>query len=147
MDKFESYSSNNALCQVWLNFVQVFSLFYYYLSMEKGEVLHSNLNLESTSLLDVLCQFWLKVVLEKKILKFRQYIFTLLLYLPLNKGVVHVCVKIIKIKSIMQNWHVYEWIYRFSNDFDTLFWGKKTIANKGWNGLTKKRDTSFRNSE
>ena len=62
----------DALCQAWLklaqrfwrrrilNFVNVFSLFRYYLPLEKGRVLHLN-KLESPLPKDALCQVWLKL--------------------------------------------------------------------------------------
>ena len=52
LNKYESYSSKDALCQVWLklsqwfwgrkflNFINIFSLFCYYLPLEKSVVLH-----------------------------------------------------------------------------------------------------------
>ena len=55
------------------DFLKVISLFCNFLPLEKGEAYWPN---------DVLCHVWLKlvpVVLEKKIFKFCQYIFTLLL--------------------------------------------------------------------
>ena len=63
-------SHKDALCQVWLklaqwfwrrrflNFVNVFSLFHYYLPLEKSGALHLN-KLESPSHRDTLCQVWL----------------------------------------------------------------------------------------
>ena len=72
LNKPESPSPKDALCQVWLkmsqwfwrrrflNFVNVFSLFHNYLPLEKGVALHLN-KLESPSLKDALCQVWLKL--------------------------------------------------------------------------------------
>ena len=72
LNKLESPSSKNDLCWDWLklahwfwrrrflNFVNVFSLFRNYLTLEKGEALHLN-KLESPSPKDVLCQVWLKL--------------------------------------------------------------------------------------
>ena len=72
LNKLKSPSPNDALCQVWLklaqwswrrrflNFVNVFSLFHYYLPLEKGGALHLN-KLESPSPKDALCQVWLKL--------------------------------------------------------------------------------------
>ena len=72
LNKLESPSTKNALCQVWLklaqwfwrrrflNFVNVFSLFRNYLPLEKGGALHLN-KLESPPPKDVLCQVWLKL--------------------------------------------------------------------------------------
>ena len=50
LNKLESLSPKNALCQVWmekkiLKFLNVFSLFCYYFPLEKGEAIHlKNLN-------------------------------------------------------------------------------------------------------
>ena len=81
LQKFESPSPKDALCQVWLklaqwfwlrgffNFINVFWLFQNYLPLEKGRALHLN-KLKSPSPKDALCQVWLKldqVFLEKKI--------------------------------------------------------------------------------
>ena len=72
LNKIESTSAKNALCQVWLklaqwfwrrrfyNFVIVFSLFRNYLPFEKDMALHLN-KLESPSPKDALCQVWLKL--------------------------------------------------------------------------------------
>jgi hypothetical protein len=68
-----------------LKFFSVFLLFRNYLRLEKGNPLHLN-NLESPSPKNDLCQIWLKpslieiglLVLEKKILKKIECIFTLL---------------------------------------------------------------------
>ena len=72
MNKFEPPLSKDALCQVWLklaqwfwrrrflNFVNVFSPFCYYLPLKKSRVLHLN-KLESHSPKDALCQVWLKI--------------------------------------------------------------------------------------
>ena len=73
-------SPKYALCQVWvklalwflrrrfLKFINAFSLFRYYLPLEKGGVLHLN-KLESPSHKDALCQVLVEIgllVLEKK---------------------------------------------------------------------------------
>ena len=72
LNKLESPSPKDALWQVWLkmakwfwrrrflDFVNVFSLFRNYLSLEKGGALHLN-KLESPSPKDALCQVWLKL--------------------------------------------------------------------------------------
>ena len=72
LNKLESPSPKDALCQVWLklaqwfwrrglfNFVNVFSLFHNYLPLEKGGALHLK-KLESPSPRDTLCQVWLKL--------------------------------------------------------------------------------------
>ena len=72
LNKTQSPSPKNALCQVWLklaqwfwrrrffNFVNVFPLFRNYLPFEEGRAFHSN-NLESPSPKDALCQVWLKL--------------------------------------------------------------------------------------
>ena len=70
LKKLKFPSPKDALCQGWLklaqwfwrrrflNFVNVFSLFHYYLPLEKGGTLHLN-KLESPSPRDTLCQVWL----------------------------------------------------------------------------------------
>ena len=70
--KLESPSPKNALCQVCMKFAQwfwrrrffnsvnIFSLFRYYLPLEKGKALHMN-KFEFSSPKDALCQFWLKL--------------------------------------------------------------------------------------
>ena len=72
LNKLESPSPKDALCQVWLklaqwswrrrflNFVNVFSLFRNYLPLEEVGALHLN-KLESPSPKDALCQVWLKL--------------------------------------------------------------------------------------
>ena len=72
LNKLESSSPKDALCQVqlklarwflrrrFLNFVNVFLLFRNYLPLEKGRDLHLN-KLRSPSHKDVLCQVWLKL--------------------------------------------------------------------------------------
>ena len=72
LNKLESSSPKDALCQVWLklvqwfwrrrffNFVNVFSLFRNYFPLEKGGALHLN-KLESPQPKDALCQVWLKL--------------------------------------------------------------------------------------
>mgnify|MGYP003691681831 CR=1 FL=1 len=100
LNKFESPSSKDALCQVWLklaqwfwrrrffNFVNVFSLFHNYLRLEKGGVLHLN-KLESLSPKDALCQVWLKMALwfwRRRFLNFVNVFSQFRNYLPLEKG-------------------------------------------------------------
>ena len=72
LNKLDSLSPKDALCQVWLklgqwfwrrrflNFVNVFSLIRNYLPLEKGGALHLN-KLESPLPKDALCQVWLKL--------------------------------------------------------------------------------------
>ena len=72
LNKIESPSHKNALCQVWmklaqwfwrrrfLNVINVLSLFRNYLPLEKGGALHLN-KVESPSPKDALCQVWLKL--------------------------------------------------------------------------------------
>ena len=72
LNKFESPSPKDVLCQVWLNcisgsgeedffnFVNVFSLFRNYLPLEKNGALHLN-KVESPSPKDGLCLVWLKL--------------------------------------------------------------------------------------
>ena len=69
---FISSSPKDALCQVWLKlalwflrrrvlkFINVFSLFRYYLPLENGGALYLN-KLESSLPKDALCQVWLKL--------------------------------------------------------------------------------------
>ena len=64
--------------KVFWNFVNVFSLFSNYLSLEQGVAIHLN-KFESPLLKNALCQVWLKfacVVLEK-IFRFHQCIFAI----------------------------------------------------------------------
>ena len=96
-NNFEFSSPKHALCQVWLklalcflrrflNFVDVFSLFRYYLSLENVGALYLN-NLEFPTPKNVLCDVWLKLtVLDENTFKFRPYVFTLLLLSPLGKA-------------------------------------------------------------
>ena len=72
LNKLESPSPKDALCQVWLklaqwfwrrrflNFVNVFRYLCNYLPLEKGGALHLN-KIEFQSPKDVLCQVWLKL--------------------------------------------------------------------------------------
>ena len=72
INKLESPSPKDALCQVWLklaqwfwrrrffNFINVFSLFHNYLPLERGGALHLN-KLESPPPRDTLCQVWLNL--------------------------------------------------------------------------------------
>ena len=72
LNKLEFPSPKNALCQIWLklgqwfwrrrflNFVNIFSLFRYYLPLERGGGFHLN-KFESPSPKDALCQVWLKL--------------------------------------------------------------------------------------
>ena len=73
LNKNESHSPKDALCQVWLklaqwfwrrffHFVNVFSVFRNYLPLEKGRALHLN-KTQSPSPKDALCQVWLKLAL------------------------------------------------------------------------------------
>ena len=100
LKKLEFPSSKDALCWDWLklaqwfwrrgffNFVNVFSLFCNYLSLEKGGALHLN-KLTFPSSIRMLCaKFcwnWPTVVSEKKIIKFRQCFFTISWLFPLGK--------------------------------------------------------------
>ena len=90
LNKVESPSLKDALCKVWLkfvqwfwrkiflNFVNVFSLYRNYLPLEKNGALHLKI-LKSPSPKDALCLVWLKLAqwFWKKIFKFRQCIFTI----------------------------------------------------------------------
>ena len=97
LNKFESPSSKDALCQVWLklaqwfwrrrflNCVNVFSLFRNYLPLEKGGVLHLNKN-EFPSYQGYFEPRLVEVgsvVLEKKIFKFCKCIFAISQLSPL----------------------------------------------------------------
>ena len=73
LNKLESPSPKDALCQVWLklalwfwrrffNFVNDFSLFFYHLPLEKGGALHLN-KFESPSPKDAMCRVWWKLTL------------------------------------------------------------------------------------
>ena len=100
MNKIESYSPKDALCQVWLklaqwfwrrrffNFVNVFSLFGNYLPLEKDRALHLN-KTESPLPKDDLCQVWLKLTqwfLRRRFFNFVNLFSQFLNYLPLEKG-------------------------------------------------------------
>ena len=101
LNKLESSSPKNVLCQVWLklapwflrtrflNLVNVFWLFHYYLPLEKGGVLHSHKH-KSSRPKHALCLVWLKMALWflRRLIKFVN-VFSLFPYcLPLEKGVV-----------------------------------------------------------
>ena len=100
LNKLESPSPKDALCQVWLkmaqwfwrwrflNFVNVFSLFHNYLPLEKGGALHLN-KFESPLSKDALCQVWLKLAqwfLSRRILNFVNVFSLFCNYLPLKKS-------------------------------------------------------------
>ena len=100
LNKIESPSSKDALCQVWLklarwfwrrrflNFINVFSLFRNYLPLEKGGALHLN-KLEFPSPKDALGQVWLKLAQwfwRKRFLNNFNIILHFRYYLPLEKG-------------------------------------------------------------
>ena len=100
LNKLEFPTPNDDLCQVWLklaqwllrrrflNFINVFSLFRYYLPLEKGVVLHLS-KLEFPSPKDALCLVWLKLALLflRRFLKFVNVFSLFRYYLPLEKGV------------------------------------------------------------
>ena len=104
LNKLESPSPKDALCQVWLklsqwfwrrrffNFINVFSLFRNHLLLEKGGALHLN-KLESPSPKDALCQVWLKLTQwfwRRRFLNFVNVFSQFRNYLPLEKdGVLH----------------------------------------------------------
>ena len=91
LNKLESPSPKDALCQVWLklaqwfwrrrflNFVNVFSQFRNNLPLEKGGALHLN-KIESPSPKDALCEDWLKFAhwfWRRRFFKFCQFIFAI----------------------------------------------------------------------
>ena len=91
-------SPKDALCTVWLklaewfwirrflNFINVFLLFHYYLPLEKGGALHLK-KLESSSSKNALCQVWLKLACDsgEDFLKFVNVFLLFLNLLPLEK--------------------------------------------------------------
>ena len=98
LNKINSHSPKDALCQVWLklaqwfrrgrflNFVNVFSLFRNYLHFEKVGALHLK-KLEYSSLKDSLCKVWLKLAQwfwRGRFFKFIQCISLFRNYLPLE---------------------------------------------------------------
>ena len=115
LNKLESSLPNDALCQVWLkftkwfsrrrflNFVNVFSLFHYYLPLEKGGALRLN-KLESPSPKDALCQVWLKLAewfWRSRFLNFVNVFSLFCNYLPLEKGRVFYLYKIKSLRPLM----------------------------------------------
>ena len=98
MNKIESLSLKDALCQVWLklakwfwrrrffNFINVFSLFLNYLPLEKGRAIHL-MKLESPPPKDALCQIWLKLAqwFCRRFLNFINVFSLFPNYLPLEK--------------------------------------------------------------
>ena len=103
LNKFESPSPKDSLCKVWLNlawlfcrrrflnFVNIFTLFHYYLALEKGMALHLN-KIEFPSHKNTLCQVWQKLVQssgsgEEDFLKFVNVFQLFCYYLPLEKDV------------------------------------------------------------
>ena len=100
LNKLESPSPKDALCQAWLklaqwfwrrrffNFVNVFSLFRNYLPLEKGGAHHLN-KLVSPSPKDALCQVWLKLaqwLWRRRFFNFVNVFSLFRNYLPLEKG-------------------------------------------------------------
>ena len=100
LNKLESPSPKDALCQVWLklaqwfwrrihvffNFVNVFSLFHNYLPLEKGGILLLN-KFESPK--DALCHVWLKLAQwfwRRRFLNFVNVFWLFPNYVPLGKG-------------------------------------------------------------
>ena len=101
LNKLESPSPKDALCQVWLklaqwfwrrgflNFVNVFSLFRNYLPFEKGRSLHLN-KFKSPSPNDAWCQVWLKLAQQfwrRIFLNFLNVFSLFHIYLPLKKDI------------------------------------------------------------
>ena len=110
LNKLESPSPKDALCQVWLkvaqwfwrrkflNFVNAFSLFRNYLHLEKGGALHLN-KLVSPLPKDALCQVWLKLIQwfwRRRFFNFLNVFSLFRNYLPLEKGG---ALHLIKLKS------------------------------------------------
>ena len=131
LNKLESPSPNDALCQIWLklaqrfwrrrssNFVNVFLLFLNYLPLEEDRALHLN-RLESLSPKDALCKVSLKLVLEKKIFKFFVNVFSLFGdYFPLEKGKVLYLNRLESSSpknALCQVWLEFaQWLWRFLN--------------------------------
>ena len=100
MNKLESPSPKDALCQDWLKlaqwfcrreffiFVNVFSPFRDNLSFEKGGAFYLN-KIESPSPKDALCQVWLKLAQwfwRRRFLNFIDVFSPFRNYLPLKKG-------------------------------------------------------------
>ena len=100
LNKLESPSPKDALCQIWLklalwfwrrrffNFINVFSLFRNYLPLEKGGALHLN-KLKSPSPKDALCQVWLKLAQcfwRRRFFSFVNVFSQFRNYLPLENG-------------------------------------------------------------
>ena len=100
LNKHESPSAKDALCQVWLKLAQCFWRRFlniiiiilqccYYLPLEKGMDLHLN-KLESPSPKGALFQVWLKLAQwfwRRRFLNIFNIIFQCCYYLPLKKGV------------------------------------------------------------
>ena len=100
LQKLESPSPKDALCQVWLklaqwfwlrgffNFINVFWPFQNNLPLEKGGALHLN-KLKSPSPKDALCQVWLKLdqgFWKRRFFNFVNVFSLFSNYLPLEKG-------------------------------------------------------------
>ena len=106
----------------------VFSLFCYYLPLEKGVALYFN-KFESPSPKDALCLVWLKLAqwfLRRKFLKFVNVFLLFRYYLPLEKGV---AIHLNKIESpspkdaLCQVWlKLAQWFWRrsFFNIFNII---------------------------
>ena len=81
----------------FFNFVNVFSLFCYYLPLEEDRALHLN-KIEIPSSKDALCQVWLKLAQwfrRRRFLKFRLCFFRYFLIISLGKG---------RVPSFEQTW-------------------------------------------
>ena len=105
LNKLEFPSPKDALCQIWLklaqwfwrrrflNFVNIFSLFHYYLLLEKVGALHLN-KLKSPSPNDALCQVWVKLAQwfwERRFFRYFNYFHYIIILSPWNRAGLFIC--------------------------------------------------------